>query len=61
MSLDKAIKSGKEKRKPYKGSKSFDNHCRNNNWCPACRENRLIQTTKALLKAKDSEEEYADN
>ena len=30
MSLDKAIKSGKEKRKQYRGVKSFDPWCRNN-------------------------------
>ena len=36
MSLDKAIKHGKEHRKPYTSSKAFDKSCRNHDcglWC----------------------------
>ena len=40
MSLDKAIEHGKEKRKPYRGSKAFDPSCRNHGGCPWCEENR---------------------
>lgn len=40
MSLDKAIEHGKEKRKPYRGSKAFDYTCRNHGGCPWCEENR---------------------
>lgn len=40
MSLDKAIKYGKEKRKPYTGSKAVFCSCRNHGSCPWCRENR---------------------
>lgn len=40
MALDKAIKSGKEHRKPYHGSKAFDRTCRNHGGCPWCEENR---------------------
>jgi hypothetical protein len=40
MSLDKAIKHGKEHRKPYKGSKAIDCTCRNHGSCPWCMENR---------------------
>ena len=40
MALDKAIKSGKEHRKPYRGSKSIDATCRNHGGCPWCEENR---------------------
>ena len=40
MSLDKAIKHGKEHRKPYKGSKAIDRTCRNHGGCPWCEENR---------------------
>lgn len=36
MSLDKAIKHGKEKRKPYRGAKAFDRTCRNHGTCPFC-------------------------
>ena len=41
MSLDKAIKHGKEKRKPYYGSKVFDCTCRNHGTCVVCLNNRL--------------------
>ena len=40
MSLDKAIAHGKEKRRPYHGSKAFDKTCRNHGSCPWCAENR---------------------
>lgn len=40
MSLDKAIKHGKEHRKPYYGSKAIDKTCRNHGSCPWCKENR---------------------
>ena len=40
MSLAKAIASGKEKRKPYRGSKRFDHTCRNHGSCPYCARNR---------------------
>lgn len=41
MSLDKAITSGKEHRKQYRGAKAVNNQCRNHGSCPFCRENRL--------------------
>ena len=40
MSLDKSIAHGKERRKPYRGSKAFDPSCRNHGGCPWCEENR---------------------
>ena len=40
MSLDKAIRYGKERRKPYTGSKAIDGTCRNHRGCPWCEENR---------------------
>ena len=40
MSLDKAIEHGKERRKPYYGSKAFDYTCRNHGSCQWCVENR---------------------
>ena len=36
MSLDKAIAHGKEKRRPYRGSKHIDRSCRNHGDCPWC-------------------------
>lgn len=41
MSLDKAIKHGKEHRKPYIGSRAFDRSCRNHGSCPFCTANRI--------------------
>lgn len=41
MSLDKAIEHGKEKRKPYYGTKAYDCTCRNHGSCDWCKENRL--------------------
>ena len=40
MSLDKAIRYGKEQRKPYRGSQAIDGSCRNHGGCPWCLENR---------------------
>ena len=51
MSLDKAIEHGKEKRKPYRGSKAFDHTCRNHGGCPWCEENRKH-------KFRDKEKDY---
>ena len=36
MAPDKAIKYGKEHRKPYRGSKAIDGSCRNHGGCPWC-------------------------
>ena len=40
MALDKAIAHGKEKRKPYTGSKAFVSSCRNHGGCEWCEGNR---------------------
>ncbi len=40
MSLDKAIKHGKEHRKPYTGSKVYFSSCRNHGSCPWCERDR---------------------
>jgi hypothetical protein len=49
--LDKAIKYGKEKRKPYKRGKAFDRSCRNNGSCNYCRNNRLFNSRRKLFEA----------
>ena len=54
MSLDKAIKHGKEKRKPYRKAKAVDATCRNHGSCPWCKENRLH---KFLDKHRNKNEE----
>ena len=46
MSLDKAIKYGKEKRKPYRGAKALDSWCRNHGNCSWCKEGRLHKNKK---------------
>ena len=46
MSLEKAIKSGKEHRKNYRGAKAVDKSCRNHGTCPYCRNNRLHKFKK---------------
>lgn len=53
MSLDKAINSGKEHRKPYNGSKKFDISCRNHGGCEYCKGNRLFKFKKQALKGCD--------
>lgn len=58
MALDKAIKSGKEHRKEYHGSKSFDRSCRNHGGCPWCEENRKHKFIVCELKAKNKLKEY---
>ena len=55
MSLDKAIEHGKERRKPYRGSKAIDPSCRNHGGCPWCEENRKH---KFRDKEKDYRERY---
>ena len=59
MSLDKAIKYGKEHRKEFRGSKAFDKKCRCNGACEYCKQNRLYKNLKKeekmLDKLKDME------
>lgn len=57
MSLDKAIKHGKEHRKKYFGSKAFDGTCRNHGSCEHCRENRLYARKKSEQAAELKEAE----
>ena len=57
MSLDKAIKSGKEHRKEFRGAKAVDCSCRNHGDCSWCKENRLYKNLKRLEKSKYIEEE----
>ena len=55
MTLDKAIKHGKEHRKPYRGGKAFDKTCRNHGSCDWCRDNR-----KHKFRDKHPDEEKRD-
>ena len=56
--LDKAIKYGKEKRKPYKGSKACDKTCRNHGSCDWCKSNRLYKFKKEEEKTLDKLKEF---
>ncbi len=51
MSLDKAIKSGKEWRKPYRTA------CQRHGCCSACQEGRQYANRKRIEAAKEREEE----
>jgi hypothetical protein len=57
MSLNKAIQSGKERRRPYRGSKRFDSSCRNHGGCPHCEEGRLRK--RRMERDVEREEEEA--
>ena len=48
MSLEKAIESGKERRKPYRGSRAIDGSCRNRGSCPWCAGKRRYKRAKQL-------------
>lgn len=57
MSLDKGIKSGKERRKQYFGVKASCQMCRNHGSCAYCRGNRLYKNTKRLARFNDLRKE----
>lgn len=56
MSLDKAIKHRKEKRKPYRGLKAIDCTCRNHGTCKWCLENRKYKFRDRLPPEREDEE-----
>ncbi len=51
--LDKAIRSGKEKRIPYYKSKRFDPTCRPHGGCPYCLRNRMHRNLVAADRHRD--------
>lgn len=57
MSLNKAIKHGKEHRKPYTGGKAVSCGCRNHGTCNWCLKNRIHKYEKELDKAKSKEKD----
>ena len=61
MSLDKAILSGKEKRKIYRGGKAIDRTCRNHQGCPACEGNRKYGNLKREQSARDKLKDLFDS
>lgn len=53
MSLNKAIQSGKEHRKPYRGCKAIDATCRNHGTDLFSMSDRLYKNTKRLNSMED--------
>lgn len=53
--------SGKEHRKPYRGSKAIDKTCRNHGGCTACLSNRLHSTNKRKQAADNQFKEANHN
>lgn len=61
MGLDKAIEHGKEKRKPYFGSKAIDATCRNHGSCGICEGNRLYSARRREEGSRQRlKEDYGD-
>lgn len=61
MSLKKAIEHGKEKRKPYSGSKAIDRTCRNHGGCGWCEENRKYKYIKREKSCEDRRKEFDED
>ena len=53
MGMGKAIKSGKEHRKEYRGAKAIAKSCRNGGSCEWCRMNRMYKNLKKMQKSID--------
>lgn len=53
MSLDKAIRYGKEKRRPYIKAKAVDATCRNHGSCTWCERNRRYKMRDKHPEEKD--------
>lgn len=58
MSLNRAIKSGKEHRKQYTGAKAADINCRNHGSCKWCHKNRIHKNEKRKLAAEQSQDDF---
>ena len=60
MTLDKAIKHGKEKRRPYRRSQAFDATCRPHGSCAWCQGNRRHAVRLAEERADELEREWEE-
>lgn len=52
MSLDKAVKHHKVKRKPYRKAKAVSKLCRNHGACSWCEGNRTYKNRKRMISDK---------
>ena len=53
MSLDKAIASGDEHRRPYRKSKRVDS-------CGWCKGNRTVKTRRQIVRAQEIERDWRE-
>lgn len=60
MSLDKAIRHGKEKRRPYIKAKAVDVTCRNHGSCTWCERNRRYKMRDKHPEEKDERLDFSD-
>ena len=61
MAHDKAIQYGKEHRKPYRGAKAIDTHCRNSKrLCSWCVSNRKWFDTKPRTISNEKLKEWKE-
>lgn len=58
MAFDKAIQSGKEHRKPFRGAKRFDSSCRNHGGCEWCFGNRTASSRRREEASRDELKDY---
>ncbi len=58
MSLEQAIKHGKEYRKPYYKSGRFDRTCRPNGSCGYCKGNRFHSNLKNAINAEETRYDF---
>jgi len=59
MSMDKSI-GKREKRKPYRGAKAIDGHCRNHGLCEWCVSGRKWFDTKHRTIAAEKIKEWKE-
>lgn len=60
MSLDKAIKHKKERRKQYRGAKAVDSTCRNHGSDDWAKGDRLYRSKKELERTWQNIKEYQE-
>lgn len=60
MTLDKAVKYKKEKRKPHRKAKAVDGSCRNHGSCPWCESGRQHFDAKKRTACEDDMKEWKD-
>ena len=58
MSLDQAIRHGKEHRQPYRKAKAVDKSCRNHGSCAYCKSNRTHKNKVREDISREKMQEY---